>query len=430
MKSIMPFLLLIFVCNFIEAQDYPIDLNLTAKYFKEIKAICDSDNGKLWGENLWAPILLIDTKTRFVVANMPDKEGLLRKTGEVYTGYFPKDKAISNSTTDFRNENWMMVMYPLPNDDYSRNQLCVHELYHRLQKKLKLNFSNCNNDHLDNMDARILMKLEWLALEKAITEENTEKKIHCLTDALLFRNYRRILYPGKDTTENNLEIHEGIADYTGYKICSKDNEEFKNYVLKARFKTWDNKSYVRSFAYYSGTLYGYILDQTNSGWIENIKPNSDLGLIIQRVYRIKLPENPEKSYEKSRMGYNYEEIFQFESEREKKRQEILASYRFRFTKDTVLILNILKPNVSFDPRTLVPLDTLGVVYPTIKIIAEWGILQVNEGGCLFDWKKAIVSGHNIKQENNILKGDGWELELNPNWKLIHENLNYGLQNDK
>jgi hypothetical protein len=53
----------------------------------------------------------------------------------------------------------------------------------------------------------------------------------------------------------------------------------------------------------------------------------------------------------------------------------------------------------------VPLDTLGVVYPTIKIIADWGILQVNEGGCLFDWKKSIVSGHNIKKKNNTLKGD-------------------------
>jgi hypothetical protein len=78
-----------------------------------------------------------------------------------------------------------------------------------------------------------------------------------------------------------------------------------------------------------------------------MKKHGNFGLIIQGVYRIKLPEN----LEKSRMGYNYEEIFQFESEREKKRQEILASYRFRFTKDTVLILNILKPNVSFDPRT-------------------------------------------------------------------------------
>jgi hypothetical protein len=429
MKPVITFFL-VFVCNSIKAQDYPIDLSLTAKYFREIKEICDSDNGKLWGENLYAPILLMDKKTRFVVANMPDKDGLLRKTGEVYIGYFPKDKTISNSTTDYGNENWMMVMYPLPEDDYSRNQLCVHELYHRLQNKLKLNFSNSNNDHLDNMDARILIKLEWLALEKAINEEEKEKQIDCLTDVLIFRNYRRMLYPGKDTMENKLEIHEGIADYTGYKICSKNNEEFKNYVLKAKFKTWDNISYVRSFAYYSGTVYGYLLDKTNSSWKLSIAHNSDLGLIMRCVCKIELPENLDKSYKKSRNKYDYEGLYQYESDREKKRQEKLVAYRIRFTKDTTLILDIPKPNVSFDPRTLIPLDTLGNVYPTIKIIADWGILQVNEGGCLFDWKKAIISGQGIKQEKNLLKGDGWELELYPNWELIRVNSNYRLQKDE
>jgi len=323
----------------------------------------------------------------------------------------------------------MMVMYPLLENDYYRNQLCTHELYHRLQKKLKLNF-NYNNDHMDNMDARILIKLEWLALAKAISEDKKEKRNDFLTDALIFRNYRRKLYPGKDTMENKFEIHEGLAGYTGHKICSKNNEEFKNYTLREKLMYWDNQSYVRSFAYYSGVLYGYILDQTNSDWNLTLTPNSDLGLITQKAYNINLPKKLENAYERSKKNYNYEEIFQYESDREKKRQEMLTAYRFRFTNDTVLILDILKPNVSFDPRTLIPLDTLGTVYPTIKIIADWGILQVNEGGCLFDWKKAIVTAHGIKQENSIIKGDGWEIELNENWKLIRETKNYRLIKDE
>jgi len=427
MKPTFTLLFVLFAFQAIKSQDYPINLDETFKYYTEIKAICDADNGKLWGDNLWAPILLIDKKTRFVVANQPDNEGMLLKTGDVYTGYFPKDKSIANSTSDFGKESWMMVMYPLPEKDYNRNLLCVHELYHRLQEKLNLDYGNYNNDHMDNMDARILIKLEWLALEKAINEKNKKKRVDYLTDALIFRNYRRELYQGKDTDENKIELAEGLAEYTGHKICSGNNEEFKNNVLNTKNQYWNNKSYVRSFGYYSGLCYGYILDQVNFDWKANLKLNSNLGLIAQNLYNIQLPRNLKKSYEKSKNKYTYPEILQFETSREKQRQEMLTAYRFKFTKDTVLIMDIPKPNVVFDPRTLVPLDSLGTVYPTIKIIADWGILQVNEGGCLFDWKKAIVSGKSIKQENNFLIGNGWELELNENWEITRDGMNYKLQ---
>ena len=237
MKLAITLLFILFAFPNFKAQDYPIDFDETLKYFKEIKEICDYDNGALWGETLWAPILLIDKKTRFVIANQPDKEELLEKTGNVYTGYFPKNKGIANSTTYFGNENWIMVMYPLPENDYNRNQLCIHELFHRLQNKLNLEFGNYNNNHMDNMDARILLKLEWTALEKAINDE-TEKRNDYIKDALIFRNYRRMRYPQKDSMENKFEIHEGLAEYTGHKICSKSNEEFKKHVLYAREKNW------------------------------------------------------------------------------------------------------------------------------------------------------------------------------------------------
>ena len=67
---------------------------------------------------------------------------------------------------------------------------------------------------------------------------------------------------------------------------------------------------------------------------------------------------------------------------------------------------------------------------TIKIIADWGILQVNEGGCLFDWRNAVVSGKAMKKENNRLTGDGWEIELAENWILVPEGRVYRLIKEK
>lgn len=101
MKSFPVFILFIHISFILTGQEYPIDLEETGNYFKEIRSICDADNGELWGKNLWGPILLIDRDTRFLVANEPDHEGLLEKTGNVYTGYFPKSKVVANSTTDF-----------------------------------------------------------------------------------------------------------------------------------------------------------------------------------------------------------------------------------------------------------------------------------------------------------------------------------------
>jgi hypothetical protein len=427
-KVIVSFLILSASCYAI-AQHYPIDLDKTAQHFKEIKEICDRDNGNLWGENLWAPILLIDDESRFIVANEPDNDGLLKKTGDVCIGYFPKDKAVANSTTRFGNKNWMMVMYPLPVNDYSRNQLCIHELYHSLQERMNLKFGNPDNGHLDNMDARILLKLEWTALEKAMTGETGKRKEY-LRDALVFRNYRRALYQGKASMENELEMHEGLAEYTGHKLCSKSNTEFRDNVLKSHYNAWNNQTFVRSFAYYSGSLYGYLLDQGRLDWRHGLTPGSDLGSLLQVSFKIKMPEDLKRAYDRAKNRYDYEDICLFEADREKKRQEILAAYRHRFTQDTVLVLDIPKPNVAFDPRTLIPLDTLGTVYPSMRIIADWGTLQVDDGGCLFDWRKAIVCGKGIKQENRRLTGDGWVLDLADNWILVREGMHYKLQKEE
>ena len=47
--------------------------------------------GALWGKNLYGPIMFIDRASRRIVANMPDKEGLLKGKDGVFTGVYPKE---------------------------------------------------------------------------------------------------------------------------------------------------------------------------------------------------------------------------------------------------------------------------------------------------------------------------------------------------
>lgn len=86
-------------------------------------------------------------------------------------------------------------------------------------------------------------------------------------------------------------------------------------------------------------------------------------------------------------------------------------------------------NFIHESNTRGVVNFVGTVYPAIRIIADWGILQVNEGGCLFDWKKAIVSGKSIKQTDRKITGEGWEIELAGGWKLVHEGMNYRLKQE-
>ena len=169
MRKIIIFfqLVLLLCCIKIHAQNDSTQIQFATKKFKEIIEICNADNGKLWGKNLASPILIINRDSRLVIANEPDVENLLKKVGDVYIGYFPENKIIANSTTELGGKYWTMVGYPMDEDEFINTETILHEMFHHLQKAIGLDpIAGYNNNHLDNIQARIYLKLEWLALEK------------------------------------------------------------------------------------------------------------------------------------------------------------------------------------------------------------------------------------------------------------------------
>ncbi len=75
-------------------------------------------------------------------------------------------------------------------------------------------------------------------------------------------------------------------------------------------------------------------------------------------------------------------------------------------------------SMQFDPGNLVPMDSLGTVYPNIRIVDEWGILTVSSGGALLS---ADFSQITLSQPKNLtppaVEGEGWTLELKPGWSI-------------
>jgi hypothetical protein len=429
-KNAILFLIFIGLSQFLYSQTKAIPADTISQYFRDIQSICERDNGKLWGKSLLSPVIVIDRASRYFVANENDSARTLQQIKDVYTGYFPENLIIANSTTDFGGKKWTMVAYPLPNNRLEREILFTHEMFHHLQPMIWKGNASYTIQHFENKQARILLKLEWNALTTAINATATESK-KAIADALLFNYYRKQLYPGCDSAENRFEIMEGLAEYTAMKLCiSTDKEAMKRINEKKAFY-WNLDGYTRSFGYYSGVLYAYLLDFSKANWRTTVSTNSDLHKLLQNQHKIILPKGYAKEFETIKLKYGYDSISVFEDNREVKINKRIADYKEKLLVKPHLSINLRNMKIGFNPTNLISIDSLGTVYPNIRIIDDWGVLKVEKGGCLINntWKVATINAENIATMDNTLTGDGWELKLNEKWKLVAKGANYELSTE-
>lgn len=245
------------------AQTSSIDTALAHQYFDEAEQICRADSGKLWGVSLCAPMLFVDRKTRLIVANKSDAENRLTKEGNVFTGRLPERVNIANTATDWSGTRWAMIVWPLPENEFERRSLLAHESWHRIQDTLKLPGSMPANSHLDSMQGRLWLQLEWRALAAALTTKGEQRQA-AAKNALTFRAHRRMLFPQADAEERALEMNEGLAEYTGVKLSGRPN--LAQYAASQLKEAEGKETFVRSFAYASGTAYGILLDEAGAAW--------------------------------------------------------------------------------------------------------------------------------------------------------------------
>lgn len=422
-------IILLYLIAFPVNSQNSIPTDTAEMYFNEARTISEKDNGKLWGTLIYAPTLFIDTQTRDIVSNDKDNDGLLVKHNDTYTGKFPEDKIIANSTTNLGNKDFTMVMFPLPEDKYTRDVLMIHEMFHYRQPGLGLGLpegTGYNNAHADEMLARIYFRLEWNALVKALLEDNADLYTKYIKNALIFRAYRHSLFENAEQNEALFELHEGLPEYTGHKLCASSDKEFKEKIIDAKNRIVSNPSYVRSFAYFSGLIYAALLDKTNAEWRKGLKYNNDMGKLLQTACRIQLDADIQSAQDTIKDKYDYSSIYEFESKRKEEKDKVKAQYIEKFTEKSCLIIPLFKPNVGFNPNNIEALGESGTVYPNITIIDLWGKLIVNKGGCLLatNWQQATIPAEGLTIENNIVKTIDWSLEFNNGYQILQDGNNY------
>jgi hypothetical protein len=399
----------------VAAQVPPIDLSLARRYFSEAETSCQRDNSKLWGVSLCGPMLFVDPKTRAVAANQGDLEGRLKNSGEVFVGKLPNQMNIANTAVEWAGVKWAMMIWPLPADQFDRAGFMMHELWHRIQDQIRLPGSMPANSHLDSMEGRVWLQLEWRALESALKRRGTQRR-RAVSDALIFRVHRRTLFPKAEQEERALEMHEGLAEYSGARLSGRpDVIEFAARQIKEAER---NRSFTRSFAYASGPAYGLLLDEAGKEWRKGLRPESDFGLLLQRAMSLKPPQNIGQAIAEAAPRYASDALRASETERENDRQRRIAAWRACLVDGPALVIPLRQMNMQFDPNNLQPLDDLGTVYPNIRIVDVWGILTVSQGALMNPTFSQIRVPAPRDSAPKPIQGDGWTLELNPGWTLI------------
>ncbi len=398
------------------------------QYFNTIEDICNHDNGRLWGKNLYGPLMFIDRTNRRIISNGPDEEGILKFNGGIYTGIYPKDLLISNTPLHFGGVLFAIAPLPPEENEYRIKTIAVHSLFHRFQEMKGLRSTGYNTNNMDEKQARLWIKLEWKALRKAITSEGAERNL-ALRDALIFRGANRELYQNDAKDENYFENYEGLATFTYTLLCTTTCGEFRAQLFENLDRIYGMQSYARSYGFIHGALYATLLHERGFDFTMISSPNFDLGRAVKELYSIDLPEFCRDVAGSIALNYDISTINDEEEKRQAEIREGLNKQVSLFTEKPVVFIQLEIPYFDFEPENVHSLDTLGTLYNSIRVSDSWGKLTVDKGGCLIsnNFKNLRITAKGFKKERNRVSGDGWNLIMNDDWEMIVVGPNYYLR---
>lgn len=375
-----------------------------AEVFAEARAACAAD-GDLWGVELCTPVLLVDPATRTIHTDHRGTSDALQSDDDLFTATLPGTVNIANTSLDWDGVRWAMLMQPLPQDPVRRRALMAHERWHGVQEALGLPARSPTPAHLDSEEGRVLMRLEWRALAAALNADSDAARRQAVSDALAFRAARRALGSAED--ERALEMNEGLAEYTGLRLSGGDA---KALAVAALGSAEGGATYVRSFAYASGPAYGLLLDQAAPEWRRGLKGTDDLGVLLATAMGLTAGETVSADTRYGGAAIRMEEALRAEQAR-----VVAAGWTAKLVDGPRLRLPFRSMQIAFDPGKITALPPHGSVYPTLRVVDAWGVLEVTDGALIDDnWSGVTVVA---PASAEAVEGPGWTLRLNDGWLL-------------
>lgn len=390
-----------------------VDEQRAQEYFKEAQALCQRDGGRLWGVSLCAPMVIADRRTQTFATSQPAPEGTR-----------PRLLGLVNAPVQWGGATWGAYMWDdvankTPRD---RNEVFLHELFHGVQPQLGLILPALATEHLDAMDGRYWLRLEWRALARALRESGEPRNL-AVRDALAFRQARRMLYPASVENERAQEITEGLAAYTGTVLAAQSAADaiVGAVDLLAGAETAAlEASFVRTFAYVSGPAYGLLLDASSPGWTRRVRGTDDLATLVMRALAVQ----PATDATASATRYGGAEIRASEQQREQGRQQRLAELRQRFVDGPVLVIPGGGSGMS-NSRGAVVIPGIGTVYfGPFRASGAWGTLEAEKGVMVASDGGSRRLAAPARPDSGAIAGDGWTFKAAPGW-VVREGARRG-----
>ena len=173
-------------------------------------------------------------------------------------------------------------------------------------------------------------------------------------------------------------------------------------------------TFVRSFAYATGGAYGLLLDAADPAWRGKLKDGARFDQLLRAAMR--LPASDLASAPARARAYDDGTLRAAEVKRDAAMKARAAAQHARFVEGPVLVLPMKHSNRQFNPQTLQPLGDLGTVYPTLRLVDDWGVLEVEDGALMAkDMTTTVVSAAGMGPAG--AKGPGWRLTLKPGWTM-------------
>lgn len=378
-----------------------VDQGRAAIWFAEADTLCRRDNGQLWGVVLCGPMVIADRTTQTRATNAPAPGGPV-----------PPLIGLVNAPVQWGDQRWAAYTWQhFPTDDQqARRRLLIHELFHRVQPQLGMYLIQPSNDHLDQLEGRYWLRLEWRALVVALASDGGTQRA-AINDALGFRAQRRALFPEMTVREHADEVREGLAQYTGTVLAAGTPDQARWSAVRQLQDVEREPTFVRTFAYASGAAYGVLLDRFDSGWTHRFDPKADLGALLLAA----TDAAPTDDLDLAALKYGGRAL-RLEEERRDAEQRARVAELQRIYVDGPLVI---VPRVSggmLITTGAVPIPGVGTVYREYRLTAEWGTMAATKGVLDQVSDATLRMTGPWEVDGNTIRGDGWTVSINPGWR--------------
>ncbi len=381
-----------------------VDQQRAQEYFKEAQALCERDGGRHWGVSLCGPMVIADAATGTIATSQPAP-----------AGDRPRELGFVNAPVQWGGITWSAYVWQMiPKDQGERGRLFMHELFHCIQPRLGLTTGGSGlseNSHLDSLEGRYWMRLEWRALARALGASGAART-SAIADALAFRAARHQRFPGAADREHTVDINEGIPTYTQYVVGSDGAQDAIRNAMATLAGSEASTSFVRTFAYASGAGYGLLLDALTPGWHRKITAASDFGQLLSAAAGVTAA--PDAVAAAAR--YDGAQVRAAEEQRDREQQAIIAELRRRYVDGPVLIVpRAGRGSINTMGATVIP--GAGTVFRAMANKGAWGSFDAQGGALVSADEKTISLPAPVVVDATTLKGEGWTATVGPGWTV-------------